>query len=515
MFKHGFPPEWSTFKKLIWLVGSGIAGASYIWKTVTGTLIHITDALASPMQKCEVSLEPIQDLHGQDAPYPAGGGINAMPNDVASDSTSFGVRCVTNGNGIYTLSGTADGGTATFNISLSESFVIPTSATHKVLFKNSSNNNKVDFVFMNGTTQVDSWGMTPANRTHDSYQVMGGKTCDGIKITVTDGASVSMTISPMFVLQSESNDVAYAPYSNICPITGWTGCKVTRDDVNLFDADNLESFSTGSNNSVYGHKYTKAGTYSLHCYQKGTGTAYIYAKIKNADGTWGNVLYLVGGGNPTENLIATISEGQTLHVYNANASTESASISLFEEWKVQVAYSSTQPDEYHAYQGNTYSVTFPDGQAVYGGTVDLVSGVLTATHKLTTILNTFDMAISGTPTATITVAQINGSSFGGIKSGTQPISNRFSNSIPSGNIGRMVYGAPNLFLVVPTSELSAASVAGLKEWFGNNETQICSELATPIEIQLTPQEISTLKGVNNVWSNANGDTTIIYKAQSS
>ena len=71
MFKHGFPPEWSTFKKLIWLVGSGIAGAaSGIWKTVTGTLIHITDALASPMQKCEVSLEPIQDLHGQDAPYP-------------------------------------------------------------------------------------------------------------------------------------------------------------------------------------------------------------------------------------------------------------------------------------------------------------------------------------------------------------------------------------------------------------------------------------------------------------
>ena len=68
MFKHGFPPEWSTLKKLIWLVGSGIAGASYIWKTVTGALIHLTDALASPMQKCEVTLEPIQEGSGDPSP---------------------------------------------------------------------------------------------------------------------------------------------------------------------------------------------------------------------------------------------------------------------------------------------------------------------------------------------------------------------------------------------------------------------------------------------------------------
>ena len=69
MFKHGFPPEWSTLKKLIWLVGSGIAGAaSGIWKTVTGALIHITDALSSPMQKCEVSLEPIQSGSGDPSP---------------------------------------------------------------------------------------------------------------------------------------------------------------------------------------------------------------------------------------------------------------------------------------------------------------------------------------------------------------------------------------------------------------------------------------------------------------
>lgn len=69
MFKHGFPPEWSTLKKLIWLVGSGIAGAaSGIWKTVTGTLLHITDALASPVKELSVAIEPQQSGSGDPSP---------------------------------------------------------------------------------------------------------------------------------------------------------------------------------------------------------------------------------------------------------------------------------------------------------------------------------------------------------------------------------------------------------------------------------------------------------------
>lgn len=69
MFEHGFPKHWSTLKKLIYLKGAGIiGGASAVWKTVTGTLIHVLDALASPMQKCEVTLEPIQAGSGDPSP---------------------------------------------------------------------------------------------------------------------------------------------------------------------------------------------------------------------------------------------------------------------------------------------------------------------------------------------------------------------------------------------------------------------------------------------------------------
>lgn len=37
------------------------------------------------------------------------------------------------------------------------------------------------------------------------------------------------------------------------------------------------------------------------------------------------------------------------------------------------------------------------------------------------------------------------------------------------------------------------------------------ELATPVEYDLTPQQISALLGVNNIWNDTNGDTTVKYK----
>ena len=41
--------------------------------------------------------------------------------------------------------------------------------------------------------------------------------------------------------------------------------------------------------------------------------------------------------------------------------------------------------------------------------------------------------------------------------------------------------------------------------------EVVYELETPYTIQLTPQQLSTLKGINNVWSDC-GDTTLSYVA---
>ena len=50
-------------------------------KTVRGAIVHITDALAEPARKLTAYIEPLQDLHGYDAPWPAGGGKNLFDKD--------------------------------------------------------------------------------------------------------------------------------------------------------------------------------------------------------------------------------------------------------------------------------------------------------------------------------------------------------------------------------------------------------------------------------------------------
>lgn len=43
-----------------------------------------------------------------------------------------------------------------------------------------------------------------------------------------------------------------------------------------------------------------------------------------------------------------------------------------------------------------------------------------------------------------------------------------------------------------------------------NNIEIVYPLATPVRYQLTPTQIKTLKGINNIWSTANGDITATY-----
>ena len=41
--------------------------------------------------------------------------------------------------------------------------------------------------------------------------------------------------------------------------------------------------------------------------------------------------------------------------------------------------------------------------------------------------------------------------------------------------------------------------------------QVVYELATPLTVQLTPQQVTTLVGENNIWAYTNGDVTVEYK----
>lgn len=67
MFDLGFPPYWSTIKKLIWLVGSGVVGGTG-WTTLTGSIVSFIASKAKAINAIVVDIEPQQSGTGDPSP---------------------------------------------------------------------------------------------------------------------------------------------------------------------------------------------------------------------------------------------------------------------------------------------------------------------------------------------------------------------------------------------------------------------------------------------------------------
>ena len=127
---------------------------------------------------------------------------NVMPSAVAETKELNGITVTCDGNGTYTVSGTA---TAYTEISFTiPEFTIPISVGQggngTLSFFNTlyNSNNKIVIKFMNGDTTVDSWSLNTQNRTHTSYSTLGGKLCNKIALTATTGMVCNGEFAIMF-----------------------------------------------------------------------------------------------------------------------------------------------------------------------------------------------------------------------------------------------------------------------------------------------------------------------------
>lgn len=144
------------------------------------------------------------------------------------------------------------------------------------------------------------------------------------------------------------------------------------------------------------------------------------------------------------------------------------------------------------------------GRNVYGGTVDVVRGTLTdkmgivdmgtlnwinhSSGVFWAIVNGKKKGVSNIVCSRYETSQLAG------------VGNLQNNQIVGENGGLAVYVKDTRF-TTDTAEFKAA-MSGV---------QLCYELATPTTYQLTPQQINTLAGVNNVWADS-GDCSIEYYA---
>ena len=154
-----------------------------------------------------------------------------------------------------------------------------------------------------------------------------------------------------------------------------------------------------------------------------------------------------------------------------------------------------------AQDGTTYPVSWQtEAGTVYGGTVDVVSGVLMVKYGV------FDLG-TGTYTTTSNRASIMG--FATDHNAKPPA----SDAVTGG------YLAEKYKELKASGTLTSGTFAMLQSgqliffYDGVNTPtgQLVYPLATPTTYQLTPQQVATLLGQNNVWADC-GDTSVTYKA---
>ena len=203
-------------------------------------------------------------------------------------------------------------------------------------------------------------------------------------------------------------------------------------------------------------------------------------------------------------------------VFTPNASTRYIRINLTSAYgttynnDISINYPSTD-HEYHAYAGHTYTTDL--GRTVYGGSLGVVSGVVTVDRAMVDLgsLDWNYVSASGAerfysvniretikpPINNNAVANIVSSNYVAVT----------MNTIASGSADKVIACAYNGFVAI--RDTSYTNATAFKE--AMNGVQLVYELATPQTYQLDPQTIDLLLGQNNVWTDC-GAVEVTYKA---
>lgn len=302
--------------------------------------------------------------------------------------------------------------------------------------------------------------------------------------------------------------------TNIRPISGRTGLTVTRAGTNLLpplasETKNGVTISVADDGTVTINGTASEDTYfdanfSLHI---SSGTPYYLCGF-NPVASSSNRLTLF--------LITTGGNGQVnLNSANAVYSLITSTDVTVSRWRLRVPadlsltnyivkpmlqIGGSASSNYEPYTAQTYPISWQtEAGTIYGGTLDAVSGEMVVT-KAFAVLNDPEKWVSEPSSTTINFSydrkfrdrKIYNDSYTGL------ICSYLVVKSSSTETARWTGASSNLFGIRSSSitleDIKAASV--------NNEIAICYELATPQTYQLTPTEVRTIAGFNQIYSDA-------------
>lgn len=467
--------------------------------SASGAVASFPDGYPAPVEALTAAITPVQDLHGQTSPYPAGGGKNKLEKIVETVQTVNDITFTPLEDGYVRVQGTA---TATATTAFH--YVSLPAGTYTVS-SNASAGDTVTGVQVNGSNVARSGQSV-------TFEHSGGN------MTVRCRVSSGITLNEVWRCQIESGSTAttYAPYSNLCPISGWSEAAVTRTGSNLLSTP-LSYSSSGAlskSNSVF----LKAGTYTVGFDSVSVGSTWrFFAKCFKEDGSvlyTGNELtglpardslsgYLNDGN--TQDKTVTITLPKDTYIAFAMMFGTITAESVFTGSRLNVGSTAT------AYESpNIQTVTIDLSGTRYGGTLDVLTGVLTVTHKMTTI-NNLDWTIASSCFISIGSSTTPGKA-GSVGSDNPIICSAYATKATRGYASS--YAEKQCGLSVDGTQIiikdtTYATESALKTAMGTQT--LVYELATPTTVQLTSAELETILGQNNIWANC-GDVAVSYRA---
>lgn len=180
----------------------------------------------SNVKELIIDINPVQDLHGYDSVWVGGAGKNKLKKSYTSQTIN-GVTFTVNSDGSVNVNGTATS-TALFPLGTLSNFL--TNDTSYIVNGNTNTNAYLQLQ----TSQFG--GVVNVGSGYQFTYTTGGE-IQNLVIRVDTGKTASnVTLFPMVRLASET-DASFEPYENICDISGWNGCVVSRTGVNIWDEE--------------------------------------------------------------------------------------------------------------------------------------------------------------------------------------------------------------------------------------------------------------------------------------
>lgn len=208
------------------------------YKTITGAIVHFISKRARAIKSLIANISYTQDLNGYSYPWPAGGGKNKFNGTFLQGYWAYADgKWVNSPNWITTE-----------KIPCKASTSYTVSADAKVtrwqgFVWYDSNGDFISTDNLNSNVNIGLTKTSPSNAAYLIFNIAG-----------YPGANDTIAPSDVtyFQLEEGSSSTAYAPYSNICPISGWTGANVYHSGADTSDATIYSITFPSEAGTVYG-----------------------------------------------------------------------------------------------------------------------------------------------------------------------------------------------------------------------------------------------------------------------